>query len=125
MNRFVILVGMGSLLGGIFRFLVGNFFAQKFFTAFPLGTLAVNLIGCFLIGICFGLSERGNVLSPEWRIFLTTGFCGGFTTFSTFSYESIRLIEDGELLFVLLNVAISVIVGFIATYLGILLVKSI
>lgn len=125
MDRNIILVGVGGFLGSVFRYLVTILLARQFTTSFPLGTLTVNIVGCFLIGILFALSEKGNLLTPEWRIFLTTGFCGGFTTFSTFSYESIRLLQDGELLYLSLNVALSVIVGFAATYLGMFVIKSV
>ena len=125
MDRTIILVGIGGMLGSIARYLIAVFFAGQFSSVMPYATLTVNIVGCFLIGILFGLSERGNILTPEWRVFLTTGFCGGFTTFSTFSYESIRLIQDGEFYYVSLNVAASVVIGFAATYLGILLIKSI
>ena len=124
MDRTLILVGIGGLFGSILRYLVAVFFARQAASAFPYGTLVVNLAGCFLIGILFALSEKGNVLSPEWRILLTTGFCGGFTTFSTFSYESIRLIQDGEILLVSVYVAGSVVVGLVSTWLGMLLVRS-
>jgi len=124
MDRTLILVGIGGLFGSILRYLVAVFFARQAASAFPYGTLFVNLAGCFLIGILFALSEKGNVLSPEWRILLTTGFCGGFTTFSTFSYESIRLIQDGEIFLVSVYVAGSVVVGLVSTWLGMLLVRS-
>lgn len=125
MDRNLILVGVGGFLGSVFRYLVTVLLARQFTSSFPLGTLTVNVVGCFLIGILFALSEKGNLLTPEWRIFLTTGFCGGFTTFSTFSYESIRLLQDGEILYLSLNVALSVIVGFAATYLGMFFIKSV
>ena len=125
MDRTLILVGIGGLAGSILRYLVAIFFARQASSGFPYGTLAVNLAGCFLIGILFALSEKGDLLSPEWRILLTTGFCGGFTTFSTFSYESIRLIQDGEILFVSLYAGGSVIAGLILTYLGMLVIRSI
>jgi CrcB protein len=125
MDRNLILVGIGGFLGSVFRYLVTVLLARQFTSSFPLGTFTVNVVGCFLIGILFALSEKGNLLSPEWRIFLTTGFCGGFTTFSTFSYESIRLLQDGEILYLSLNVALSVIVGFAATYLGMFFIKSV
>lgn len=125
MDRSILLVGLGGFLGSISRYLVAIFFAGQFSSSFPFATFVVNVAGCFLIGILFALSDRGNILSPEWRIFLTTGFCGGFTTFSTFSYESIRLLQDGEFLYLSLNVVLSVVVGFAATYIGILLIKSI
>ena len=123
MDRTLILVGIGGLAGSILRYLITLFFARQAGSAFPYGTLVVNLTGCFLIGLIFALSEKGDVLSPEWRILLTTGFCGGFTTFSTFSYESIRLMQDGEVLFVSLYVGISVIVGLLATWLGMLIIR--
>jgi CrcB protein len=125
MDRSILLVGLGGLIGSVARYAVALAFAGQLATAFPFATLAVNIAGCFLIGVIFALGDRGNILSPEWRIFLTTGFCGGFTTFSTFSYESLRLLEDGEYLYLGANVLISVAAGLAATYLGILLVRSI
>ena len=125
MDRSILLVGLGGLIGSVARYAVALLFAGQFATEFPFATLAVNIAGCFLIGVIFALGDRGNILSPEWRIFLTTGFCGGFTTFSTFSYESLRLLEDGEYLYLGANVLISVAAGLAATYLGILLVRSI
>lgn len=125
MDRSILLVGIGGLLGSIARYLIAVLFAEKFTTSFPASTFTVNLLGCFLIGIIFAVSEKGNILSPEWRVFLTTGFCGGFTTFSTFSYESLRLLQDGEFLYLAINVAASVVLGLAATYLGILLIRSI
>ena len=118
------MVGIGGFFGSVLRYLVSIFFAGFLTTSFPLATLTVNVVGCFIIGVLVGLSGRAGALSPEWRIFLTTGFCGGFTTFSTFSYESLRLLQDGEVLYVFLNIALSVVLGFAATYAGILLMRS-
>ncbi len=123
-NRAILLVGVGGLIGSILRYLAAVVFSGHTSTGFPLATFTVNLLGCFLIGVIFALSERGDVLSPEWRIFLATGFCGGFTTFSSFSYESIRLMQDGQFLYLGLNVVLSVVLGFAATYLGMILVKA-
>jgi CrcB protein len=89
---------------------------------FPVGTLAVNIIGCFLIGIVFGLFDRGQI-SHEWRIILATGFLGGFTTFSAFSNESFMLLRDGHAPLAFAYIAASVILGLSATYLAYLLVK--
>jgi len=125
MNRIFLLVGMGGFIGSISRYYSQQIISKSFPSALPYGTLIVNIVGCFLIGIIYALSEKGNILTPEWRIFLATGFCGGFTTFSTFSYESINLINDGEWFNVSLYVAVSVIIGFLSTYLGISLIKSI
>jgi CrcB protein len=125
MNRVVLLIGIGSFIGGVCRYYSQQIISKFFPSPLPYGTLSVNIIGCLLIGIIYGLSERGNLLSPEWRLFLTTGFCGGFTTFSTFSYESIALIQDGEFLYLSLYIALSVILGLASTYLGMLVIKSI
>ncbi|MCE7963067.1 MAG: fluoride efflux transporter CrcB [Acidobacteria bacterium ACB1] len=125
MGRSILLVGIGGLIGSILRYLASVFFAEHVNSPFPYATLIVNIVGCFLIGLLFAVSDRWEVLSPEWRILLTTGFCGGFTTFSTFSYESVRLMQDGEMLFAFANVAVSVLAGFAATWLAIVLVRSI
>ena len=124
MDRTLILVGIGGLAGSILRYLVALVFSTRAAANFPYGTLAVNLVGCLLIGMIFAITEKGDLLSPEWRILLTTGFCGGFTTFSTFSYESIRLLQDGEILLVTLYVGGSVVAGLLLTYLGMLLIRS-
>jgi CrcB protein len=124
MDRSILLVGIGGFVGSIARYLVAVLFASQISSVFPFGTLAVNVVGCFLIGILFALSDRGNILSPELRILLTTGFCGGFTTFSTFSYESLQLMQDGEYLYLAAYVLISVFVGLAATFVGITLIRS-
>lgn len=125
MDRSILLVGVGGFVGSVARYLVAILFSSQVSSVFPFATLTVNIVGCFLIGILFAVSDRGDVLSPEWRILLTTGFCGGFTTFSTFSYESLRLMQDGEYLYLGAYVFVSVFVGLAATYVGIMLVRSI
>jgi CrcB protein len=97
MNRYVILVGIGGLFGSIVRYLVASSITKTITSAFPYSTFAVNIVGCLIIGIIFGLSERFDWL-PEWRFFLATGFCGGFTTFSSFAYENILLLQDKDYL---------------------------
>jgi len=87
--KIVLLVGFGSFIGGMSRYLVTLFVQNKILSTFPYGTLAVNIIGCFLIGVIYGLSEGGN-MNPEWRLFLATGIMGGFTTFSSFSNEQVE-----------------------------------
>jgi CrcB protein len=117
------IVGLGSFLGGGARYLTQQFVAKQFSAPFPFGTLIVNILGCFLIGIIFSLSEKSNLISTEIRLFLATGFCGGFTTFSTFSLENLGMLADGEYFFVFAYVGLSVFIGFLATYLGIQLIK--
>lgn len=118
LNRSIFFVALGGMFGCVARYLIGVAVARQFPSPFPLGTLIINVVGCFLIGLFFALSEKGNVLTPEWRLFLTTGFCGGFTTFSTFSYESMGLIRDGEYIYLSLYVSASILIGFAGTFLG-------
>jgi len=120
--KIIALIGIGSFIGGVFRYLLSQSVQSKFLSAYPFGTLTVNIIGCLAIGIVFGLSEKFN-FSPEWRLFLATGICGGFTTFSTFSFETMAMLRDGQYLYSFLYIGSSVFVGLIAVYLGILLLK--
>jgi len=124
MFKILFIIGSGSFLGGVARFLVSRYIQNNVFTSFPIGTLVVNVLGCFLIGLIFGLSERGNVMSSEWRMFLTVGFCGGFTTFSTFAYENVALLRDGNYFLFALYAGLSVFLGLLATYLGNITIKS-
>lgn len=120
--KIVLLVGLGSFIGGISRYLVTLFVQNKILSTFPYGTMAVNIIGCFLIGTIYALSERGN-WNPEWRIFLATGVMGGFTTFSSFSNETVSMLRDAEYWPAFTYVALSVIIGLAATFGGISLIK--
>ena len=121
----VIYVAVGSLLGGVGRFLLQQFVQKRFFSSFPYGTLCVNLLACFIIGIIYGLSNKGNILSPNARIFLATGICGGFSTYSSFMYENYSMLQDGEIFNTFLYVATSLFIGFAATSFGALSIKYI
>ena len=120
--KVILAIGIGSCIGGISRYLLSQFIQDKFLSAFPYGTLGVNIIGCFLIGIIFGLGERGN-LTMEWRLFLATGVAGGFTTFSAFANEMVSLLRDGQLWHAFAYIAGSVIIGLLATFTGISCIK--
>jgi fluoride exporter len=120
--KLLLAIGTGSFIGGIFRYLLSQLIQAKAFTTFPFGTLGVNIIGCFLIGLVFGLSDRGH-LTPEWRLFLATGLLGGFTTFSAFSNDTISLLRDGQFWYASAYTASSVLFGFAATFIGIALIK--
>ncbi len=113
----------GSGIGGVARYGIQISILKIYPFNFPLGTFIVNTSGCFLIGLFYALSERGNLLTPEWRLALTTGFCSGFTTFSTFAYENISLLKTGNFLYFSLYVFSSVVLGIAAVYLGITAVK--
>ncbi len=120
--KIILAIGIGSCIGGIFRYLLSQFIQNKFLSAFPFGTMSVNIIGCFLIGFIFGLSERGN-FTMEWRLFLVTGFLGGFTTFSSFSNETVALLRDGQIWHAFIYITGSVVIGLLATFTGISLIK--
>ncbi len=112
--KLILLIGSGSFIGGVSRYLLSLLIQHKT-TGFPVGTLTVNIIGCFLIGVVFGFFDKGQI-SNEWKIFLATGFLGGFTTFSAFSNETFMLFKEGYAGHALLYVAGSVILGLSATW---------
>lgn len=124
MLKILLVIGSGSFLGGVSRYLASRYIQNTFISAFPFGTFIVNLLGCFLIGLFFGLSERGNLSNSELRLFLTVGFCGGFTTFSTFSNENMALLRDGSFFYFTLYAGLSVFLGLAATFAGHALIKT-
>jgi CrcB protein len=120
--KLILAIGAGSFFGGVFRYLLSLLIHVKTATHFPLGTLTVNIIGCFFIGIVFGFFDKGLV-SHEWKLFLATGVLGGFTTFSAFSVETFMLFREGHFGYALLYIFASVLVGLAATYFAYLMVK--
>jgi len=125
MLKILLVIGSGSFLGGIARFLLSRGIQNSVISSFPFGTFWVNIIGCFLIGLLYGLSDKGNLSNNELRMFLTVGFCGGFTTFSTFSSENMALLRDGSFLYFSLYAGLSVFLGLLATFGGHALTKII
>ena len=115
-TAFIIFTSSG--LGGVARYLVQKVFIDLGYTSFPAGTFVVNILGCFLIGLFTALAEKNNVLTAEWRIALTTGFCGGFTTFSTFANENMNLLRTGDYFYFILYLALSIVLGIAAVVLG-------
>lgn len=122
MLKTILLVGAGSALGGIARYVVSRWFQSLIPVAFPWGTFVVNVVGCFLIGLIYGLADRNFPLSPEMKVFLTVGFCGGFTTFSTFIHEGYLLFGTSNLTVILYGVA-SLAAGLLCAHLGHFLVQ--
>ena len=120
-NYFI--VAIGSAIGGAARYWISNF-AYKFLPAtFPFGTLAVNIIGSFIIGFVMFYLDRNEMVSPQMRILLTTGFCGGLTTFSTFSLETINLFKDSEFLLAGTNIILNLTLALGAVFLAYMLSK--
>jgi CrcB protein len=111
-------VAVGGAVGSVARFLLGSFVQARAGAAFPVGTLVVNVTGSLLLGLLLRYALATDAVSAEVRVMLTVGFCGGYTTFSTFSYETVALIEDGHYDRAALYVALSVLASLIGTFAG-------
>jgi len=111
-------IAVGSAIGGVSRYLVGGLSQRLIAGTFPLGTLLINITGSFLLGLILRYGVETPTLTPEVRALLTIGFCGGYTTFSTFSYETVALAEDGQWARAALYIGLSVGLSLIATFLG-------
>jgi CrcB protein len=116
----LVIVCVGGALGSGARYLVASWAAEAFGPGLPRGTLLVNLAGSFLIALVIGLSTRTAAISPEVRLFLTTGVMGGFTTYSSFNYEMLHLVEEGAVEYALAYVAITLLGCLLAGTLGLL-----
>ncbi len=116
--RDLLWVGIGGFVGANARYLLGGWIAARFGSAFPFGTFVINATGSFILGLIMGALE-GHVLSPVVRLAIAMGFVGAYTTFSTWTYETIRLIENGSLLLAAVNVVGSLVVGLVAVISGV------
>ena len=123
MLKTLLLVGIGGGIGSVMRYLTAYVVGKFYDNPFPLATFSVNILGCLLIGILIGVF--GKQLSPndDLKYLFITGFCGGYTTFSTFSAENIQLIQSGNYVIPALYIASSVLFGILAVFLGMFLVK--
>lgn len=125
MLRTILIVGAGGFIGSVMRYLVQIFIEKDLSTTFPWGTFVANITGSLIIGIVFGLAEKGDLLSSEWRMFLAVGICGGFTTFSSFAYNNLMMIKEQSFGQLLWNVGGSLFFGILAVYIGIIIVRMI
>lgn len=119
----ILAVAAGGSVGAVARYAVSLFVARFWAHEFPLATLLVNVSGCFVLGFFSTFAAERLSVDPFWRLFVATGFVGAYTTFSTFEYETARLTETGTLLWAGVNVATSVVAGFVAVRLGVALAR--
>lgn len=120
----ILIVGVGSCLGGVARYLVSRAMQLLCHAAFPWGTFLVNILGCFMIGLAYGLIDKGYQMSESMKLFITVGFCSGFTTFSTFMYENYTLFSTPKYATLALYTAASIVTGFAAIYLAYRIVRQ-
>lgn len=120
-----LMVGFGGALGSILRFWASGIVSNRLGGRFPYGTFVVNCTGSFLIGLIVTLLAERTHWSPNWRYLIPIGFIGGYTTFSAFELETLRSMQDGEILIASLNVLLSVVVGFFSVWLGVITGRTI
>jgi CrcB protein len=125
MVKSIMIVGLGGFIGTVARFLISRYFQVNLTSVFPWSTFIVNIAGCLLIGLIYGISEKGDFLSPDIRLFLTVGICGGFTTFSSFSNDAYLLVHEQEWIRFALYTSLSVFIGLMAVYGGRFIIKLI
>lgn len=124
MLKMFLITGAGGFFGSGLRYLSQRLISHYFPISFPYGTFFVNIAGSFLIGLIFALSDRTSILSPELRMFLAVGFCGGFTTFSSFALDSYSLLKGSEYLYFSAYLVSSIVLGILALIAGIWFIKS-
>ena len=117
MTKYLI-IALGGAIGSMLRFWAGGYVSGPLGTRFPYGTFVINVTASFLIGFIMTVLAERTHLSPSWRYLLVIGFLGGYSTFSSFEYETFRVFEDGEFLIAAMNIALSVGVGFVAVWIG-------
>jgi CrcB protein len=123
MLKSILIVGFGGFVGTVARFLTSRYFQENITSVFPWSTLIINILGSLLIGIIFGISEKGDFMSPDVRLFLTVGICGGFTTFSTFSNDAFLLLRQEEWIRFAFYTSMSFFLGLLAVYGGRIIIK--
>jgi CrcB protein len=114
-----VMIALGGSAGAIARYLLGSYVGNRMGSRFPFGTFVINISGCFVIGFVMTLLAERTHVSRNWIYLVPIGFIGAYTTFSTFEFETFRLIQDGQAIAALVNVSLSVVVGFVMLWLGV------
>ena len=125
MLKTIFIVGTGGFFGSVARYLTQLLVERYLHSSFPWGTFAANVAGSFIIGVVYAMSERGSLLTPEWRMFLAVGFCGGFTTFSSFAYNNLTMLSESNILHFVGNIGLSLFFGISAVFIGIVTVRAV
>ena len=120
----ILIVAIGGGVGSVTRYLTSVWAAGRFGADFPYGTLLVNVAGCYLIGLFMILATERFMLPAHWRLLIASGFLCGLTTFSSFGYETLKLLQDGSLGPAFQNIAANLVTGLVATWLGIISGRS-
>lgn len=119
----LLIIWLGGGIGSVFRYLVQIGISKLVHVTFPVGTFVVNITGCFIIGLLYGLADKYSAITFEWRLFLITGLCAGYSTYSSFSYEGISLFRQGNYTYFILYITLTVVVGLFATLGGMTIIK--
>jgi CrcB protein len=119
------MIAIGGILGANARYLVANWAAQRLGTTVPYGTFIINISGAFALGLFMAFLQDRAFVHANYRLFFATGFCGAYTTFSTLTYESLRLVQDGSLFLAFTNLAGSIVVGMLGVFFGFILGRMI
>lgn len=125
MVKTIIYIAIGGAIGSVVRYITSVLINKYWFNIFPLATFITNILGCLLIGIIIGTLEKNNLTDSDLKWILITGFCGGFTTFSTFGYENINLFQNQNALIALLYIGLSIFIGITSVWLGLFITKLI
>lgn len=123
MIKSYLIVGLGGAAGSMLRYGVQKIFNSQYAGQFPTGTLLVNISGCFIIGVLWGIASRSLTWNEEMKLLLMAGFCGGFTTFSAFTMEGIGLLKENKSSLFIIYLTASVVGGLLATFIGIRIAK--